>query len=69
MYVSIGCMYVSIGCMYVSIGCMYVSIGCLTIWRKYGIIFGKLRMFIFVTMEMEKLESYIAINVVTMSSV
>ena len=27
------------------------SIGCSTIWRKYGIIIGKLRMFIFVTME------------------
>ena len=31
------------------------SIGCSTIWRKYGIIIGKLQMFIFVAMEMEKL--------------
>ena len=30
-----------------------VSIGCSTIWRKYGIIIGKLRMFIFVAIEME----------------
>ena len=32
-----------------------LSIGCSTIWRKYGIIIGKLRMFIFVAMEMQKL--------------
>ena len=32
-----------------------LSIGCSTTWRKYGIIIGKLRMFIFVAMEMEKL--------------
>ena len=31
-----------------------VSIGCSTIWQKYGIIIGKLQMFIFVAMEMEK---------------
>ena len=30
-------------------------IGCSTIWHKYGIIIEKFRMFIFVTMEMEKL--------------
>ena len=29
-----------------------LSIGCSTIWHKYGIIIGKLRMFIFVAMEM-----------------
>ena len=32
-----------------------VSIGCLTIWQKYGIIIGKLWMFISAAMEMEKL--------------
>ena len=32
-----------------------LSIGCSTIWRKYGIIIGKLRMSIFVAMEMQKL--------------
>ena len=32
-----------------------VSIGCSTIWRKYGVIIGKIRMFISVAMEMEKL--------------
>ena len=32
-----------------------LSISCSTIWRKYGVIIGKLRMFIFVAMEMEKL--------------
>ena len=32
-----------------------LSIGCSTIWRKYSIIIGKLRMFIFIAMEMEKL--------------
>ena len=32
-----------------------VSIGCLSIWQKYGIIIGKLWMFICVTMEIEKL--------------
>ena len=35
-----------------------VSIGCSTIWPKYGVIIGKLRMFISVAMEMEKLYSY-----------
>ena len=34
-----------------------LSIGCSTIWCKYGIIIGKLWMFIFVAMEMEKLYS------------
>ena len=28
-----------------------LSIGCSTTWHKYGIIIGKLRMFIFVAME------------------
>ena len=32
-----------------------LSIGCSTIWRKYSIIIGKLRMIIFIAMEMEKL--------------
>ena len=32
-----------------------LSMGCSTIWRKYGIIIRKLRMFIFIVMEMEKL--------------
>ena len=31
-----------------------ILLGCSTIWRKYGIITGKLRMFIFVAIEMEK---------------
>ena len=30
-------------------------IGCSTIWHKYGIIIGKLRIFIFIAMEIEKL--------------
>ena len=34
-----------------------LSIGCSTLWRKDGIIIGKLRMFIFVAMEMQKLYS------------
>ena len=34
-----------------------LSIGCSTIWHKYGITIGKLRMFIFVAMEMQKLYS------------
>ena len=37
-----------------------LSIGCSTIWRKYGTIIGKLRMFIFVAME--KLYNYIDVN-------
>ena len=34
-----------------------LSIGCSTIWHKYGIIIGKFRMLIFVTMEMENLST------------
>ena len=37
-----------------------LSIGCSTKWRKYGIIIGKLRMFIFVAMEMEMLYRAVA---------
>ena len=32
-----------------------LSIACSSIWRKYGKIIGKLQMFLFVAMEMEKL--------------
>ena len=39
-----------------------LSIGCSTIWRKYVVIIGKLRIFIFVAMEMEKLASYVAMH-------
>ena len=31
-----------------------ISLGCLTLWRKSKIITGKLQVFIFVTMKMEK---------------
>ena len=39
-----------------------LSICCSTMWRKYGTIIGKLRTFIFVAMEMEKLYNYIDVN-------
>ena len=46
-----------------------LSISCSTIWRKYGVIIGKLRMFIFVAMEklyIRKITKVIYVIFVTM---
>ena len=44
-----------------------LSIGCSTIWCIYGIIIGKLRMFIFVAIEMEKLY-FLMLNIINSTS-